>query len=476
MPKKPVSQQQQFKAWLSQQTPQTLVTLLLEAAQRDERLAQTLLVKSTPAHAQDSLVDDLRLVINDVTTVDGFVDWRAMHRFVEPLDRAVDTLETLLTSEHAAALVELAQYAIEQTEMVLENVDDSDGQVGDVLCRLGDLHLKACKLASPDPAALAAELFRLETTLPFGVCSFSAETYRSVLGKTGLHAYRALAQAQWDLLAAADKGGFDLHRYKMTRVMEDLAKASGDVDELVAIKAQDLSSAYNYLAIAKILAENKRHAQALQWAERGLQAYPERTDNRLRDFVAEAYLRGKRNHEALQLTWIQFEEQPGLESYQKLHGVANKLDLWPQQRDRALAWLQQDIHRQANQTSRFNPKPSAPDVSRCVAIALWEKDLDAAWDAIHQGECAQGLRLSLAQALEPTRPREAIVLYRQTIPEMVALTHNDAYASAVVWLRKVGQLMTKLGEAPQFAVYVAELRSTFKPKRNFIKLLNEAKL
>lgn len=477
MTENPASMQQQFKTWLDQQPHAVLVAMLLELAQRDDRLAQTLLIKSTPAGAQDSLVDDLHRLIEDVTTVTGFVDWRNGHSFADPLDQAVDTLEELLTPEYAAALVELAQYAIEQTEAALESVDDSDGLVGDVLCRLGELHLQACQLAHPDAESLAHDLFRLETTLPFGVCSFSAYTYRDVLGQAGLRQYRALAQAQWDALRPADaKLGFDHERFKITGIMEDLARASGNVDELIAIKSGDLKNASSYLEIAEILTQAKRHDEALQWAERGVKAYQDRPDNRLRDFVVGIYLQNQRNEEALQLTWIQFEEQPALGVYQKLHGVADKLDLWPEQRVRALAWLQAVTTREANQTSRYQPKPSEPDMSRRVAIALWESDLDAAWEAIHQGRCHQSLRLSLAQAMERTRAREAIVLYRQIIPETVNQTNNDAYASAVTWLRRVGQLMAELDQSGQFVVYVAELRAAFKPKRNFIKLLDGLKL
>lgn len=476
MTQQEVTLPQQFKTWLTQQPHATLVAMLLEVAQRDDRLAQTLLVKSTPAGGQDALVDDLRRVIDDVTTVDDFVDWRSMDRFSGPLDQVVDTLEALLTSAQAPALVELAQYAIEQTEAVLENVDDSNGQVGDILGRLGDLHLKACKLAKPDAETLACDLFWLETTLPFGVCSFSAQTYRDVLGEVGLRKYRALAQAQWDALKPADsKTGYDSPRFKIKRIMEDLAETAGDVDELVAIKAHDLKSGHDYLAIAEILASDQRQDEALQWAERGLKAYPERPDNRLRDFLVAQYLQRQRPDEALQLTWIQFEEQPSLALYQKLQGVANTLGNWPAQRTRALAWLQEVTTREAAQTSRFKPKPSVPDMSRRIAIALWELDLDAAWDAYHQGLCDPRLRLSLAQAMEATRPHESLMLYRQIIPDLVNQTNNDAYASAVVWLRKVGQLMAGLGQTPQFAVYVAELRVTFKPKRNFIKLLDGMK-
>jgi tetratricopeptide (TPR) repeat protein len=473
MTKKLSAKQQRFATYLAAQTKETLVDMLLEVSWRDDRLAQSLLVKSTLSGKQNALVDELRQVIDDVTYVDGFVDWRSMHSFSDPLDQAVDTLTELLTPEHAAALVELAQYAIEQTEAALESVDDSNGQVGDILCRLGELHLKACKLARPDPVELAHDLFHLETSLPFGVCSFSALTYKDALGAKGLQSYRALAQAQWDALAPAGKNsGFNHDRFKITHVMEDLARASGDVDELISIKAQDLGHSLSYLTIAELLTENKRHDEALQWAERGLLAHPDRPDNRLRDFLVAAYLKRKRSAEALQLIWIQFEERPGLEHYQKLHALAVKLALWPAQRERALACLAAVIAREASQTTRWQPKPSVPDMSRRLAIALWEEDLDAAWLAVQSGQCEQRLRISLAKALGPTRAQDAMALYRQAVPELVGQTNNDAYASAVTLVCEVQKLLAGLGQQPQFASYVAELRLAFKPKRNFIKLLD----
>lgn len=473
MSKKQSAKQQAFAAYLAAQTPAALVDMLLEVAQRDDRLSQTLLVKSAQPGEGDNLVCELRLLIDDVTTVDGFIDWRSGHRFADPLDQAVDTLAELLTPDRAGALVELAQYAIEQSEAALESVDDSDGLVGDVLCRLGALHLQACKLARPNVETLAGDLFRLETTLPMGVCSFSALTYKDALGKKGLQHYRVLAQTQWDALApVGSTSGFDHDRFKITRVMEDLARAGGDVDALVAIKSRDLRHAYAYLTIAQILAENKRHDEALQWAERGVAAHPIRTDNRLRDFLVAAYLKRKRPDAALQLTWVQFEEQPGLANFQKLHTVAGKLGVWSAQRERALRCLNAAIARDANQTSRWQPKTSVPDTSRLLAIALWEGDLYAGWAATQSGQCQQSLRISLAKALGPTRAQDAIALYRQVVPEIVGLTNNDAYASAVRLLKDVQTLMQGQGEVPQFAAYVVELRQAFKAKRNFIKLLD----
>lgn len=83
-----------------------------------------------------------------------------------------------------------------------------------------------------------------------------------------------------------------------------------------------------------------------------------------------AYLKRKRNDEARQLTWIQFEERPELEHYKKLQEVAGKPGVWPGQRSRALTFVAEVIARVATTTTRWKPKPSTPDHSLRVEIAL----------------------------------------------------------------------------------------------------------
>ncbi|MDP3481884.1 MAG: hypothetical protein Q8S05_01090, partial [Sulfuricella sp.] len=310
-------------------------------------------------------------------------------------------------------------------------------------------------------------------TLPFGLCSFDATTYRAVLGKEGLRRYRELAETEWRKLKPRDaKDSYDAHRATITRIMERLAEASGDVEELVAIKSRDLSFCYSYLDIAETWAKAKQPDKALEWAERGLKAFPERPDNRLRDFLVAAYLKRKRNDEALQLTWIQFEERPVLEHYKKLHDVAGKLGLWPEQRNRALALVVAVIAREASTTSRWKPKPSTPNTSLRAEIALWEQDLDAAWSAAHEGICDRNLLIALAGMLEASRPDDAVSLYRRLVPPIVEQTNNTAYDEAIKLIRKVGGLMNAQSQSRQFGDYLAELRVQFKPKRNFIKLLD----
>jgi len=462
-----------IKEYLSTQGPETLIDLLLDVAQRDDRLYRSLLLKAERSGGAGNVTKAFRRAIDGATRIHGYVDWEEVGTFAGNLDQVADSLEELLKPDSAAALVELAEYAIERAENTLEQIDDSNGEISGVVYRLGELHLNACLMARPEPAGLAERLFRLETTLPFGVCSFDAATYGGALGKDGLRRYRELAEAEWRQVKPRDaKDSYDAHRERITRLMEQLAEASGDIEELVAIKSQDLSASHRYLAIVEIWTQAKLPDKALEWAERGLTAFPAHLDSRLRDFLVAAYLKRKRNDEALQLTWDQFAERPTLEHYKKLHDVAGKLKCWPEQRKRALACVAEVTARAASATSRWKPPGAAANYSLRVEIALWEQDFDAAWLAAHEGFCDRSLLIALAAKLESARPADAVSLYRRVVTPLVELTNNAAYDEAIKLIRNVGGLMKAQKQLPQFSDYLAELRLQFKPKRNFIKLLD----
>ena len=59
------------------------------------------------------------------------------------------------------------------------------------------------------------------------------------------------------------------------------------------------------------------------------------------------------------------------------------------------------------------------------------------------------------------------------MPTIVAETSNPAYAEAIKLIRKIGKLMDVQDQAKDFTDYVTELRVQFKPKRNFVKLLDD---
>lgn len=457
------------------QDAETLAAWLLESAKRDDVLYENLLLKARRAAGPASTVKGFRAAIDRAVDTDGYVDWHEAATYAAGLESIVDSLAELLQQGQAAALVELAEYAITRVELACEHVDDSNGgEMTDMLERLGELHYKACLAARPDPIALAERLFKFEMTADFDAFHDSLRRYAKVLGKEGSARYKQLAEEEWRKVEPrtqeAERGEYDSLRWRITRIMENIAELSGDVEALVAVKSRDLSSALRYLDIAEIYRGHRQRDLALEWAERGVKAFPDKPDDRLRDFLAEEYLRRKRNDEAMRLIWVQFAERPGLGHYQKLHQFAGKAGLWPTFRQQALEHMDRLI---ASQAGKRQTPYYFSNAGILVEIYLWEKNVEAAWEAASRGSISDQLWLKLAALREEDHPGDAVPIYRRLIETAVAQTNNTSYGEAIKLLMRLKPLVVRLGMPTEFGQYVALLRAKYKAKRNFIKLLGK---
>lgn len=449
-----------------------LAEWLLESAKRDDVLYENLLLKARRTAGPASTIKAFRAAIDRAVKTGGYVDWHEMPTYAAGLESIADSLADLLLQGQAAALIDLAEYAITRVEAACEYVDDSNGgEMTDMLERLGELHHEACLAASPDPAELAERLFKYEMADGFDVFHDSLRRYAKVFGKEGAGRYKQLAEEEWHKVEPrtheTGRGDYDSRRWRITRIMENIAELSGDIEALVAVKSRDLSSALKYLDIAEIYRGHRQHDRALEWAERGVKAFQNKPDDRLRDFLAEEYLRRKRNDEAMQLIWVQFSERPGLGSYQKLHLFAKKAGLWFAFREQALGHLDRLI---AGEAGKRHYHSSAAVL---VEIHLWEKNTEAAWDAASRGTISDQLWLKLAVAREEDHPGDAVPIYRRLIETAVAQTNNTSYEDAIKLLKRLKPLVMRLGMPTEFGQYVALLRAKYKAKRNFIKLLDK---
>ena len=266
-------------------------------------------------------------------------------------------------------------------------------------------------------------------------------------------------------------------RFRITHIMETLARQTGDVEAVVAVKKRDLSLAYHYLQIAETYKDARKHDLALEWAERGVKAFPERTDSRLREFLAEEYHRRKRHDEAMALIWAEFAESPILDQYKKLKAHAQRIDQWESWREKALDYLRSEIARAKDQRQRNRwPWYHQADHSDLVRIFLWEKDEEAAWREAQEGGCSNDLWLELAAKRDKDHPEDALPIYQRQIEPTLDRKNNEAYAETIGLLRKVRELMVRLERKDEFTNYLEKVRAAHKPKRNFMKLLDRASL
>jgi uncharacterized Zn finger protein len=458
------------RAWLSLQDKKSLVGMLMEAADYDDQLNRNLMLKA--ATAGDVNLVTYREVLDQAMGIDGFIDYRDIYEYWRGVDSAIDGIDELLEAGHAAVVVELSEYALRRLEDAMNSAMD-DGEMGMLQHRLEEMHLKACRKAKPDHTALAERLFNWQLTGEWDTFRDAGNTYRRVLGKHGMRRYRELAEGEWSKVKPLQPGDDTRDKYgsrfRITHIMENLASQDGDIDALVAVKSRDLSSSYEYFKIAEVYRQAHKGDEAFEWAEKGIQIFGEDADSRLQDLLADLYHRRKRHDEAMSLVWSQFERRPGLAAFQHLKKHADRCKQWRVWRERAL----EQVHAEIAEQPKGGTRSGKPDHSLLVEIHLWEGDTEAAWQAANAGSCGEALWLQLAGLREKTHPRDAIMVYRMLIGPIVERTNNQAYAEAAGLVRRLKRLMEKLDEDGKFRQYLTQLRTEYKRKRNFMKLLEE---
>ena len=468
---------EEIRAHLMAQDKNALVELLMHYADWDSEFRDRLVLATAQKGAKPPDLAAFRAVIDKAIRHRGSVDYARMPEYARGIEAVVDSLDNLLKRDQGTEVRELTECALKQMESAMNHVDDSDGFMGGILERLQELHLAACRVTKPDPSALANFLCEWEASSDWEIFLGAAETYADVLGNAGLAQYRKLAEAKWAKVPPLAPGEKDPERYggrwRITRMMETLAKQKGDVESLVAAKSRDLSEAFSFLEIAQIYKAAGNDEAALEWAERGIRAFPVNTDGRLREFLIEEYHRRKRHSEAIAIAWTSFLERPGLDAYQGLRHSALRANQWPEWRQKALALLRERIAAKKKQLSKsaWGP-PLRADHSHLVEIYLWEGDVEVAWNEAKVGGCHDGLWFQLAEARAKDNPEDAISVYTSLLKPALQYAQQQAYEDAVEILRKIRNLMLRIGKEREFSSLAQSVRAQYKPRRNFIKLLD----
>ena len=458
---------------------ETLIRMLLDWAKDDNRLHERILLYAARRTSPDGGAAAVRRAFDNAVRVYDFVPYREANGWARGVDDAIDSVEQLLEDGQGSAVIELCDSALQSLEAAIEAVDDSDGHFGLLRDRLQNIHYRACQETRPDAVKLARRLFQRELQSDLDVFSGAAVQYAEILGAKGLQAYRELAEAEWekvpkrtDRQEQSEWGQY----FRITYIMESLARASGDIEQLVSVMSRDLSSAYSYLKIAEVYREGRDYNSALLWAEKGLEAFPDHTDSRLREFAAEEYHRRGRHDDAMKLIWAEFLERPLLDVYKTLERHSNKADAWTEWRERALAEIRSRIAI-AKETlcGQARPRWAQADVdhSVLVEIFLFEGDPDSAWREAHTGGCSNRLWLRLAATRETAHPGDAAPIYMKQAEAAVAATSNGRYEDAVALLVKAAGAMRRIDSSAEFTRQLDALRMKYKIKRNFLRLIEQ---
>jgi uncharacterized Zn finger protein len=481
LPRKPrPAKNADIRSWLRSLEKDQLVDMIMDQAEEDQVFADFLKM-GTARRSEPIDTEGLQEAIETALDYEDYEDQPAEWEYARRAGLVVALVRGILEEGKAEAARALAEYAIQTLDRALLEMEDPVGLSG-FMDDLMELHLAACRKAKPDPEQLAQRLFKWEMTSDSDLFSGVFERYHSVLGRKGTAVFRSLVEKEWQSIRPLGPDEDDSERYgrrfRITELRKRVAEISGSLDELIDVMSRDLSTAYQFLQIAETRRQAGAHELAVEWAEKGLKAFPEKTDPRLREFLAEEYHYLKRHDEAIDLVWKNFTDHPVLDGYRTLKSHADRTHQWPKWQVKALMWIRNHLAEKKGKAQKNREKwwwIREPDHSLLVEIFLWEKNTDAAWMEAKAGGCSEELWLALARLRENQHPEDALAIYKRQVEPLIDQKSNMSYRGAIRFLEIIRKLMVRLQKESEFRAYLASLCTKHKAKRNFIKYLYQKK-
>jgi hypothetical protein len=402
----------------------------------------------------------LRKAIDSATRTSDFVDYRAAAGWAAGVDAVLDTLADLASGERAGVILKVTERAIDRIEPAAEMIDDSDGHCSALVDRARKIHLTAARATRPEPARLARDLFTREMASDCDTFHGAAALYADVLGEEGLAEYRRLAAAAWDQLPPLRGGrqrqASSADYARLMEILDFFAERDGDIDARVALRAKDLSSAWNYFQLGEFCRAQGRADEALRRTEEGLWLFEDdRPFEPLVCLTADLLTKIGRNGDAEAHLWRTFAKAPSLELYKQIRQLGGETT-----RDRALKFLEPRLASE-ERTRWHHP------ADLLISIQMHEKSFDKAWAAVRKHGASIGLKEKLARASEATHPREALEVYAARVDQLAEAGGNSAYAEAAAFITH----MAAPHDGVEQAAYVVALKARFGRKRNLMRLL-----
>lgn len=403
----------------------------------------------------------------------GFVYYEDSHGVAREIRRVIRSIKDHLSAKTADEIIVLCEEGIAWISDLILHADDSNGEIAANLGELEELHHNACRLARPDPVALAERLFALEMEGEWDTFYNAGRTYNDVLGKKGVGRYQELVMEAWNTQLASPPRADDWgsKRYHIEHLVTWIASETKNDPLLLKILKKNRYTYSGAIELACFYRDRKDIPKAIEIAEDGLQRVPD--NDRLGDLLIELYTAAQHPDKAMEIRWRRFERYPILQSYRQLIGAAPTKKAKTKWRLHAIRHVQETLsRREKKQTAGFD-RSTLWNGSVLVEIYLDETEPDNAWEAAMEYDCSPELWLELADARKETYPDDALSVWREYVEKRVSQTNNTSYLQAVEVLKKIKGLLTGLKRGSEFSEYLAQLRIAFRPKRNFMALLKE---
>ena len=259
---------------LSKLGAERLAATLYELAQNDRRIKQALTLQLSAEAGADTVASDIRNRLNALARSRSFVDWRRVRQFTGELNQLRTAIVELLGPKEPALAVDLLWRFLDLHGPIIERVDDSNGNVGDVF-RVACVDAAAlAERTGVAPGNLAATIFSKITNNPHGIYDDLVTDFKSSLVGDGFTELKKLL-LQWkdkylteDARRKIAEGRYDSTLGSIHVCLREIADCENDVDGfLETYDARALANPKFVAELAQRLIAAGRATEALAYLD-----------------------------------------------------------------------------------------------------------------------------------------------------------------------------------------------------------------
>ena len=335
--------------------------------------------------------------------------------------------------------------------------------------------------AEDQPEAFGKTYLQLILEDPFG--SFDAAAVEEAIGPVALEHYRSCLASRWrkardKYLAERAKAknqdldkDWDFARLQHLHLAE--LERAGEVESVLDVLKEDLEDAGDHETLIRFLERHGRQREAFAAAEAAYKKYPDHW--RVESTLLEFYQRDGWHREAFKLLEKRFKKAPDLANYQALIEAAKAagedVEAYRESVFKRLIALEKAQMKEPRiQWPSGKALPKVPRVTLRAQILVSEKRWLEALEIVQPpAECEGNVLRNIALHLPKSHQAEAVTLLKRIFEALMQTTSSPYHEP----LELVGLIPSRQDAASRRA-WLAELRTRFKPKRNFIRDLPAA--
>ncbi len=471
--------------------PSLLADKLLDFADRDRDIARELQQWRKLSEMKGGLAEVKPMIDEVLAPGRGFIAWDEAASYARRAEAVLPLLRQASTAGPVAA-VSLCAHALQRAWAVLEQADDSDGEIGAVCEAIGAELTQAVIRAGPLPAGFGDVYLQLRLEDPFGC--FHAASVEAAMGQAALARYRDTLAGRWrsakDAVlasraeraakAATRKRGAPVDDRSSERelklsLVESLHLAQleqmGAQEEMLTVLREDLSDAHAHSRVVAFLEATGRFGEAFEQARAGHDTFP--GDWKLQEDLLRCYEREGMARETLALRRSRFERRPSVDGYHLVLGAgAAAGEDATALRAALFDFLQRQEQAEIGRSSPLSagwgrPRrgPAMPDVTlRAEVLGSEGRWIEACQLVQPPVDCRHNVLHRIAVHLPIGHHEHAVELLLRVF-EAVMERSSSPYREALALVGEIGQRMP----AVRRGAWLTQLRAQYKLKRNFVR-------